>query len=41
MSANVLQDIERQILSSTKDYYKLKHNYMFENMALVDYLKAA
>jgi hypothetical protein len=41
MSANVLQDIERKILSSTKDYYRLKHNFMFENMALVDYLKAA
>jgi len=40
MSENVLVDIERQILAATRDYYKKKHNYMFENMVLVDYLKA-
>jgi hypothetical protein len=41
MSCNVLHEIEKTILAETKSYYKIKADFMFSNMTMIDYLKAA
>ena len=41
VSCNVLNDVEQRILSQTREYYKIKANFLFANVTLVDYLKCA
>ena len=41
MSSNVLAEIERQILSETRAYYKFKASFLIAQVTLVDYLKCA
>jgi hypothetical protein len=41
VSNNVLSEIERQILSETRKYYKTKAQFLYANVTLVDYLKSA
>ena len=41
MSCNVLHEIEKTILTETRSYYKIKADFMFTNMTMIDYLKSA